>query len=534
MFDFQSIVLLITILFNLFLAWLVLSQNVRDKTNLFFGAFVLSIILWTLSMLMFRITNEYANAMLWLRLSYVAAGFIGITFFGFCIFFTKSRLSNIFWLLLIFIVGLMTALLLQPWFLIHSIVFSPSGKLAIEEPLHHLAFSLYFIFFFFGALAIIGNKYTKERGLERSRLGYIFWGVFLAGFLGTLFNLVLPSPWFNEWRLTWLGPVFTLIFVYFIALAITKYHLFDIKVIATELFTALLLLLLFINIFSYSTFGQLVLNLTIFVGALIFGIFLIRSVLQEVRTREEMEKLALALERANVELKRLDKARTEFMSMASHQLRTPLTAIKGYISLALEGQYGKFSEKMKKSLKNVYLSNERLVNLVDDLLTISRIEMGKLTAEKEPTKIEDLIKSCIEEMKIAAQKKKLKMFFEKPKALLPKINIDPLKIRQVILNLIDNAIKYTQTGYVSIAANSKQGKIIIQVKDTGEGFTQEEKETFFEGFTRGRAGTAFYIEGAGLGLYVAKKYLDLHQGKIYAESKGRGKGSTFYVELLVK
>ena len=217
--------------------------------------------------------------------------------------------------------------------------------------------------------------------------------------------------------------------------------------------------------------------------------------------------------------------------MASHQLRTPLTAIKGYVSLALEGAYGEIPEKLREKLKNVYLSNERLINLVNHLLTISRIEMGRLRAEKELLQVENLLESCIEEMKLPAQKKGLKLYFKKPKISLPKINLDPFKIRQVILNLIDNAIKYTQKGEIELKVEKKDQKLLISVRDTGEGLTPEEKEFIFEGFTRGRAGLAYFIEGAGLGLYVAKKFVELHNGKIWAESQGKGKGSTFYVEL---
>lgn len=112
--------------------------------------------------------------------------------------------------------------------------------------------------------------------------------------------------------------------------------------------------------------------------------------------------------------------------------------------------------------------------------------------------------------------------------------MDSLKIRQVILNLIDNATRYTQKGEIEIQANKTNTKILISVRDTGEGLTKEEKGKIFEGFTRGAVGIAYWIEGAGLGFYVAKKYVDLHRGKIWAESKGKGKESTFYFELPVK
>ncbi|MDI6591992.1 MAG: HAMP domain-containing sensor histidine kinase, partial [Patescibacteria group bacterium] len=141
------------------------------------------------------------------------------------------------------------------------------------------------------------------------------------------------------------------------------------------------------------------------------------------------------------------------------------------------------------------------------------------------------IDSCYQEMEIEAKKKNLKLIWQRPSVLLPKINIDKSKIHQVILNLIDNAIKYTQKGEIEIKAQKTNSKIQISVRDTGEGLTKEEKKRIFEGFTRGTAGFTHWIEGAGLGLYISKKYVELHQGKIWAESKGKNKGSIFYIEL---
>jgi signal transduction histidine kinase len=250
--------------------------------------------------------------------------------------------------------------------------------------------------------------------------------------------------------------------------------------------------------------------------------------------QKEVERQTAELQKAYADLKVLDKAKTEFISMASHQLRTPLSSIKGYISMLLEGSYGKIGGRARGKLENVFESNERLIRIVNDLLDISRIELGKMELEKAPAQMEDLIQSCCEEMKINAEKKGLEFTFKKPEKPLPKIAIDSLKIRQVILNLIDNAIRYTQEGKIEIGIKKTDSGIQLSVEDTGEGLTPKEQKDIFEGFTRGSAGLAHFIEGAGLGLYTAKKFLQLHRGKIWVESRGKGKGSTFFVELPVK
>jgi len=251
----------------------------------------------------------------------------------------------------------------------------------------------------------------------------------------------------------------------------------------------------------------------------------------EKKVREQTRELRKAYE----ELKVLDRAKSEFISMASHQLRTPLAAIKGYLSMLAEGSYGQLPEKAEEKMEKVLYSTERLVRIVNDLLNISKVELGKIEVKKQPTDIKELIASCYEELNLQAEKKNLKLILKKPKEKLPKLNIDSLKIRQVITNLIDNAIHYTQKGKIEITLQkTKRNTILISISDTGEGMTKEEQKNIFEGFTRGKAGINLFIEGAGLGLYVAKKFLQIHKGKIWAESEGKGKGSTFYVELPIE
>jgi len=315
-----------------------------------------------------------------------------------------------------------------------------------------------------------------------------------------------------------------------------------------------LILILFLLTLSLLIEGRILelVVISVFTLVIFYGYFfnkstdkIIQANFTERKAKEALEELTEKLEqkveeqtkeirKAYEELKVLDKAKSEFISMASHQLRTPLSAIKGYISMLVEGSYGQVSEKAREKLKNVFQSNERLIKIVNSLLDISKIELGKMELKKVPTQLEDLIQSSFEELKIEVEKKKLKFIFKKPKTPLPKIEIDSLKIRQVILNLIDNAIRYTQKGEIEITAEKTDSAIQISVRDTGEGLTKEEQRDIFEGFTRGSAGIAYFIEGAGLGLYVAKKFLELHQGKIWVESQGKGKGSTFYAGLPIK
>lgn len=249
------------------------------------------------------------------------------------------------------------------------------------------------------------------------------------------------------------------------------------------------------------------------------------------------DKLAttnIRLESAYKKLQKLDKAKSEFVSIASHQLRTPLTAIKGYLSMVLEGDYGKLPQEASKPIDNVYESNERLIKLVNSLLNISRIEAGKMKLEKSEFPLEGLLKEMIQVFSARANKKKLKLKFEKPKTEIPKIRADREKLREALSNLLDNAIKYTHRGGITIKLKAIKNKVRITIADTGEGMIKEEIAKIFQSFSRAGAGRKFWVEGAGLGLYVAKKFIQMHKGKIWAESPGEGQGTTFYIELPVK
>jgi signal transduction histidine kinase len=269
----------------------------------------------------------------------------------------------------------------------------------------------------------------------------------------------------------------------------------------------------------------------IFIGIIAFGVFLIRSVLGEVKRREELAELNERLQLAYEEVDRLSKAKSEFISIVSHQLRAPLTAIKGYVSLMIDGTYGKLDEKLLKSLKNVYISCERLIRLINDLLNVSRVEAGKMEFNPQEENLEEIIESVVEELKVNAKKKNLYLEWKKPLVSLPLIYLDREKTKDVLINLIDNSIKYTRSGGVSVELGIFGSNVRIFVKDTGEGMDKNDLEKIFDIFSRGSTGKKIDTEGAGLGLYIVKKFVEMHKGKVWAESSGKGKGSTFIVEL---
>jgi signal transduction histidine kinase len=250
-----------------------------------------------------------------------------------------------------------------------------------------------------------------------------------------------------------------------------------------------------------------------------------------IRLKQEVEKATEELRKANRELKKLDAAKSEFISIASHQLRTPLTVIKGYVSMLLEESFGQITLEERTSLTKIYESNERLIQLVENLLNISRIESGRLQFDFQSMQLEKLTDSVVEELSDSAKNKGLKLSYKKPSEPLPKTKIDEEKLRQVVMNLIDNAIKYTKKGSVTVTLRKVGERIQFCVSDSGMGISKEDLTHLFKKFSRGEGTSVVHTEGTGLGLYVAKEMIRSHKGKIWAESDGEGKGSRFYFEI---
>ena len=326
------------------------------------------------------------------------------------------------------------------------------------------------------------------------------------------------------------------------------------KCLFFQYLTVSLILILFLFALSFFIEGKIskLVVISIFVFVIIYGYFFNRSTEKIIeanfaqrKAKEALEELTETLQqkvdeqtkelrKSYEELKVLDKAKSEFISIASHQLRTPLAAVKGYISMVLEGSYGKLNERAKRPMENVYQSNERLIKLVNDLLNLSRLDAGKIKFEPKPTSLEEMVKGIVEELRITIENKGLYIKMKWPELPLPEVMVDRDHIRQVIINIIDNAIRYTEKGGVTVKFQITNSKLQIIIADTGEGMTKEEISHLFESFSRGTAGTRFWTEGAGLGLYIARKFIDMHKGRIFAESKGKGKGSTFYIEIPTK
>lgn len=249
--------------------------------------------------------------------------------------------------------------------------------------------------------------------------------------------------------------------------------------------------------------------------------------------REEVDKATKELQDANEKLKQLDKLKDEFVSIASHELRTPMTAIKSYVWLLINDKDEKLSEKQKIHLDRTYESVERLIALVNDMLNVSRIESGRILITPKATDMEKLIQAIIAELLPKAKEEGIDLSLEKDSETLPQALADPDKTREVLINLLGNALKFTpENGKVKISLSLKDNMILTQISDTGAGMRPEEIPKLFQKFgILNDFLTKKNTQGTGLGLYISKSIIELQGGKMWAESEGENKGSTFSFTL---
>ncbi|MBU0598246.1 HAMP domain-containing histidine kinase [Patescibacteria group bacterium] len=252
------------------------------------------------------------------------------------------------------------------------------------------------------------------------------------------------------------------------------------------------------------------------------------------KANQELIRLNRIYSKVNRRLKEVDQMKTEFISVASHQMRTPLSATKWVIRMLLDGDLGTLNPQQREMLNKGYQTNERMIMLINDLLNVSRIEEGRFQYRFVHMSLEEIIESVVQEMYNVIKKKGIKFEYKKPKAPVQKVNIDPQKIRLAIQNLFDNALKYTPSGgRVVISLKQDKDQLIFSITDSGVGIPTQQQGRIFSKFFRADNVIRMQTDGSGLGLFIVKSIMDNHKGNTWFESI-EGKGTTFYFTLPIK
>lgn len=327
----------------------------------------------------------------------------------------------------------------------------------------------------------------------------------------------------ENWYIGQYGLFGAPIFVGFLAYMIVKFKSFNIKLIGTQVLVfALGFLVLAILFIRNITDVRIVVGFTLaFVIGL--GYALIKSVKKEVEQKEELAKL-------NIDLEDLLKQRESLVHLVTHKVKGSFTRSKYIFAGMLDGTFGEVTPELKKYAEQGLESDNMGIETVDLVLSVANMQKGTVKYEMKNTDLKDLVEKTVFEKKIAAEAKGLKLETEIAPDTYNVLG-DAFWLKEAVNNLIENSIKYTKEGKITVDLAKKENKILLSVKDTGVGITPEDKKGLFTEGGRGKDSVKINVDSTGYGLYSVKLIVEAHKGKVWAESEGVGKGSTFWVEL---
>ncbi len=511
----------------------VLIKNRRNQIAWIFFGLILSFDLWLLGDLVGWASNNYFLIhTFWATLDYIniIAFIFAVVFFDSICFGQTSFRRKLF----------LSLLAIPPFFV------TLLGKSVTEfnhpfcESFENDYITYYKIFVETITIILIVITYFKVKVLQKNKLsstkerntnsfGLIF--ISLLAFLLVFSTTEYWATTFDVYEISLYGLFILPVFLLSIVISMSKQNLFNLNAYRQQIFAYLVLAMVTSQLFFLKNTSDLTLNiLTILISAVLIY-YLNKNIKKEIEDKKKIIELANNLEIVNSRLKELDQQKSEFISLASHQLRGPLTAIKGYGSLILEGDFGPLTPEVKEAVETMYKSTQALIVIVGDYLDVSRIEQGRMKYDFTDFNLQSIIQTLTEELGPSVKIANLSLNFTSTPNEDFFVNADQGKIKQVIGNLIDNSIKYTKQGSITISLSRIGDRITMKIQDTGVGIIPEVKPRLFEKFTRAPDASRTNIMGTGLGLYVAKKMIEAHRGRIWAESEGKDKGSTFYIEL---
>lgn len=389
--------------------------------------------------------------------------------------------------------------------------------------------------YIFGTVIFLVTQYVKNRKdrTQRNRVVLastgvlVFFGFFFsATFLVSLFASSDASSYVYNYLIY--GLFGMPVFLIYLGYLIVRYHAFNLKMFGAQaLIVALIAVLASEFAFVPTLTSRILVGVTLILTAVV-GIQLIRSVKREIEQREEIEKLAQNLEVANGQL-------SEFMSLATHEIRNPATVIKGVSANALEGDLGELPTIVKDAFQKIFIRANDVISLGNQYMDKSKLELNQLSYTFTPFDMGSLAKDIVSGFQAAAEQHDLTVVADVPAGQDFNLEADQGKLKEVIGNLIDNSIKYNvPKGSVTVSVlKNGDDKITVKIADTGQGIPADVIPKLFKKFSRADAAQANLL-GTGLGLYLAKIFIDAHHGRIWVESEGKGKGSQFYVELPIK
>lgn len=522
---------------GLLLGILILARAKRQAGNLFFAlvSILISLVIITNY---FSLSNKDSAeiTLFWIRAVMFFVPYLMVTMFYFCSSYLNTEYK--FSLKKILYLGLPTVILslinITP-LVYKSVEISNGNILPLAGPA--IALNALHIMPLFILSILNMAKNSRKKSLADKEKFMIKFSLYLLLFsfgIQIITSFVIVAI-FHYTALVPLGNFLSFIFVILMTVSIFYFQAFNLNLVGAFFFAAILIILMFAEIFTATGIQTVIYKIIVFMLVSVVGFEFIKSVKKEIQQKEELQILAKKLDEANRHLEDLDEQKDNFISMASHELNTPIAAIEGYLSMIIDEKMAgqNIDKKAMGYLQNVYFSSKRLAALVRDMLNVSRIESNRIHLVNEEAQIEKIIEQAIAEIKIKADEVGHKLTFEKPKTLLPKTWLDVPRTTEVIINILGNAIKYTDPpGKIIVRAQADDGKIVVSVEDNGRGIPKDKEENVFQKFSQVEV-LKDQVKGTGLGMFITKNLVELAGGKVWFKSSVDPKdhGTTFYFSL---
>lgn len=509
------------------------NQQRRTKAHLSFLFLTTSVGIWSLAYYFWLGARSGEEARVFLGLLNMGAAFIPSTFFHWVRDIFSLSFRHVRWWLmggygfaLVFVLLGFTPHFVKDFHTLGGFSYWPTaGDLYWTFILYYcvyLGLSIYFI----GKLIL-----TSASSRQTQRVALVISGALVITVIIGISNFL---PWYKVTIWPWgsfLVPIAIFLFLY----AMAQFNLMQMRTSLAQMLVLLMVGLAFTDIFSADRWTEFTTRTLLFLLVLSFAFLFLEIYRRDLKRQIQLQKLTKDLQAANKRLQELDKQKTEFLSIASHQLRGPVAVVRGYSSLLREGSYGKLPPSAQEIIDRIEASSAAMAQMVDDFLNVTRIEQGRMQYDMHHFDLGQLVSLVCEEFSMRAKEKGLSFScaIARQPAQYPYYG-DQVKIRQVLANLIDNAIKYTPSGWVRVSLSRGRGakqEYVVTVEDSGIGIPPEEIPTLFSKFHRASNVQGANVSGTGLGLYIAKRLVEAHSGSIRIFSEGRGKGSRFVITL---
>lgn len=518
---------LIIALFILILAFYVLKNNYKSKLNIFFSLSTFLIAFWVLLNYFFQSNNS----ILILRIIYTLAPFIIISIIIWINYLKHDKASKLF------LISTHSFLLISAIFGLLMFTSSQMITKVIDYSNYETGslfdyFSVFIIILFVYLFGFTFVEYKNSKPADREKFILIIIGVLLTSAIAAIVSFILPI--FEITKYNVLDSTSSIFYVLFSFYSISRYKFLNVRLLASEILSAFLVIFSLLQIFSFGA-ENIVIKIIAFNLTLLIAFLLIYSINSESKRLKQIEKLNADLNKAsqiinekNKFLEELLNMKTEFLRVVNHQLNTPLSIMRNAFAMVEEKAI-----TPEKGFGYAKSGLERISDTISDFWEAYELEGVKMKMNKSKTDLEKIVNTLIEEKKKlpAIDERKLEIKVEAPKFKIPEVYCDSQKMVHVISNLLDNAVFYTEKGSVTVSYEKSPKVLKIKITDTGMGIVPQNKEKLFQKFSRGQGAVTMKPDGSGLGLFIARKIIEGNDGQIGAESKGEGKGSTFYFTI---